>query len=264
MFFETNDGISLHGRMAGCGRKLIIWVPGAGSSIIDAEIWCEPLEEKYGYSTFSYDLRGKGNSEGSMMDFSNQIEDIKCAIDVAIKKMKKREKGPDGVILMGHSLGALASLKSGVQDPRVNLVFALSTIYSIEDFLAEDMDEYEEREHLLLKDSEKSLIDKIKAPLRGSWWFKRFVALASGGSSPIMPKYHLTPALMKKIYLIHGKNDKFVPFDKSAKNIIEEYNLSKDRYLLVDGGHELKENVDEILDWVDKKIQKEFMNKSIE
>jgi predicted esterase len=79
-----------------------------------------------------------------------------------------------------------------------------------------------------------------------------------------MPKYHLTPGLMKKIYLIHGKKDKFVPFDKSAKNIIEEYNLSKDRYLLVDGGHELKENVDEILDWVDKKIQNEFMDKSIE
>lgn len=264
MFFEGKDGVTLHGRMAGCGRKLIIWVPGASSSIIDAEIWCEPLEERYGYSTFSYDLRGKGNSEGSLVDFSNQIEDIKFAIDVAIEKMKKREKGPDGVILMGHSLGALATLKFGVQDPRVNLVFALSTIYSIEDYLADDISERKLDESSFIDDSEKTLIAKIKAPLRGSWWFKRFIALASGGSSPIMPKYHLTPALMKKIYLIHGKKDKLVPFDKSAKNIIEEYNLGKNRYLLVDGGHELKENVDEILDWVDKKVQREFIDKSIE
>lgn len=249
--------------MAGCGRRLIIWVPGAGSSIVDAESWCEPLEINYGYSTFSYDLRGKGSSEGTMMDFSNQIEDIKAAIDTAIKKMKEREMGPDRVILIGHSLGALASLKSGVQDPRVDLVFVLSTIYSIEDFLAEEGDA-KDVFNLEKNNIEKSLIDKLKAPFKGSWWFKRFIALASGGSSPIMPKYHLTNELMKKIYLVHGKNDKFVPFEKSAKNIIEEYNVSEERYLLVDGGHELEENIDEILDWIDGKIQSEFKDKKIE
>ncbi|TFF96726.1 MAG: alpha/beta hydrolase [Promethearchaeota archaeon] len=264
MYFEALDGTKLHGRMAGCGRKLVIWVPGAGSNITDAELWCEPLEDRYGYSTFSYDLRGKGASEGSIMDFTSQIEDIKAAIDVAIQKMKDREKGPDRVILIGHSLGALACLKSGVQDPRVDLVFALSTIYSIEDYLADKEDiEQIDRENLI-DDGVKPFIEKIKAPLKGSWWFKRFVALASGGSSPIMPKYHLTNALMEKIFLVHGKKDKFVPFEKSAKNIIEEYKLSEEKYLLVDGGHELKENVDEILNWIDEKIKNEFMEKKNE
>jgi predicted esterase len=69
---------------------------------------------------------------------------------------------------------------------------------------------------------------------------------------------------MKKIYLVHGKNDKFVPFEKSAKNIIEEYNVSEERYLLVDGGHELEENIDEILVWIDEKIRSEFKDKKIE
>ena len=56
--------------------------------------------------------------------------------------MKERKKGPDRVILIGHSLGAVASLTLGVQDPRIDKVFGISTLYSIEDFMVvENKDE---------------------------------------------------------------------------------------------------------------------------
>ena len=125
MFFTTKDGTVLHGRMAGCGRDLVIYSPGAGGNSVDAEPWCELLEDKYGYSTFSYDLRGKGKSKGIQLDMKNQVLDIQYAIDAAIRKMEERGKGPDRVILIGHSLGAVASLTIGIQDPRVDIIFSL-------------------------------------------------------------------------------------------------------------------------------------------
>jgi len=251
MYFKTKDGTLLHGRMAGCGRELVIWSPGAMGNTIDAEKWCEPLEDKYGYSTFSYDLRGHGESKGIQLDMKNQVLDIQYAIDAAICRMEERGKGPDRVILMGHSLGAVASLTLGIQDPRVDIVFALSTLYSIEDLVAEDIKKEQDKS---LTSIAKRILDKLKAPLSSPWWFKQFINFVSKGKTTLMPKYYLTDELIKKVYLIHGTKDEYIPFEKSGKKIIEKYHLSKDRYLLVDAGHSFEKQVDEILEWVHNKL----------
>lgn len=250
MFFKTKDGTVLHGRMAGCGRDLIIYSPGAGGNSVDAEPWCELLEDKYGYSTFSYDLRGKGKSKGIQLDMKNQVLDIQYAIDAAIRKMEERGKGPDRVILIGHSLGAVASLTIGIQDPRVDIIFALSTLYSIEDFVAEDIEEEQD------KSLGKRILDKLKKPLSAPWWFRKFINFVSGGKTRLMPKYYLTDELIKKVYLVHGTKDEYIPFEKSGKKIIEKYNLSEDRYLLVDAGHSFEDQakITEILEWIHSKL----------
>lgn len=256
MFFKTKDGTILHGRMAGCGRTLVIWSPGAGGNTVDAEKWCEPLEDLYGYSTFSYDLRGQGKSKGLLFDLENQIRDIEFAIDAAISKMKERGKGPDRVILIGHSLGAVASLTLGIQDPRLDLVFAISSLYSIEDFMVADKVYNKEEQDKPLFAIGKRILNKLKKPISSPWWFKQFINIVSGGKTLLMPKYHLTDELIKKVYLIHGTEDEYVPFEKSAKHIIEKYNLSKDRYLLIDAGHSFQdpEKVKEIIAWIHSKI----------
>ncbi len=251
MFFKTKEGTVLHGRMAGCGRDLVIWSPGAGGKTVDAEKWCETLEDKYGYSTFAYDLRGHGKSKGILFDFKNQVLDIQYAIDAAIQRMKERGKGPDRVILVGHSLGAVASLTIGIQDPRVDIIFALSTLYSIEDFLAADVEMEQNKSQASVR---KRILDALKTPLSSPWWFKKFIKFVSGGKTLLMPKYYLTDELIKKVYLIHGTKDEYVPFEKSGKKIIEKYNLSEDRYFLVDGGHSLDNNVEEILGWIHSKL----------
>jgi len=253
MFFETKDGTVLHGRMAGCGRDLIIYSPGAGGNIADSEPWCELLEDKFGYSTFSYDLRGKGKSKGILLDMKNQVLDIKYAIDAAIRKMEERGKGPDHVILIGHSLGAVASLTIGIQDPRVNIIFALSTLFSIEDLVAEDIKKEQDKS---LTSIAKRILDKLKKPLSPPWWFKKFITFVSGGQTDLMPKYYLTDELIKKVYLIHGIKDEYIPFEKSGKIIIEKYNLSEDMYLLVDAGHSFDDEaqITEILEWIHSKL----------
>lgn len=251
MFFKTEDGIELHGRMAGCGRDLVIWSPGAGGNTIDAEKWVEPLEDNYGFSTFSYDLRGQGKSSGFLFDFENQIKDIKYAIDIAIFKMEKRGKGPDRVILIGHSLGAVASLTVGIQDPRIDKVFALSSLYSIEDFMAT---ENTEKNKLSIASIGKKMLKTFKASLSAPWWFKQFLNLVSGGKTLLMPKYYLTDELIKKVYLIHGEKDEYVPFEKSGKLIIEKYKLSKERYLLIDAGHNFENQEEKLLKWIVSKL----------
>jgi len=254
LFFKTEDGTILHGRMAGCGRELVIWAPGAGGSTIGAEKWCEPLEDKYGYTTFSYDLRGFGESKGLLFDFKNQIRDVQYAIDAAINRMKERDKGPDRVILIGHSLGSIASLTFGVQDPRIDVVFGISSLYSIDDFFVVDNKADKKEKELTLASIGKKILNSIKTTLIPPWWFKKFISFISGGKTLPMPKNYLTDELIKKVYLIHGKNDKYVPFAKSAKRIIEDYGLSEDKYLLVDGGHEFEKEVEEILEWIHSKL----------
>ena len=251
MFFKTKDGTILHGRMAGCGRDLIIWSPGAGGNTVDAEKWCEPLEDKYGYSTFSYDLRGQGKSKGLIFDLENQIRDIEYAIDAAIHRMKERGKGPDRVILIGHSLGAVASLTLGIQDPRIDLVFGISSLYSIEDFMVTDA---KEDQTLSLASIGQKILDTLKASLSAPFWFKKFINFVSKGKTFLMPKYYLNDELIQKVYLIHGTKDEYVPFEKSGKKIIENYNLSEDRFLLVDAGHTFESGVDKILEWIHSKL----------
>ncbi|MFX1256943.1 MAG: alpha/beta hydrolase [Promethearchaeota archaeon] len=254
MFFKTADDIILHGRMAGCGRDLIIWAPGARGNTVDAEKYCEPLEDKYGYSTFTYDLRGIGKSKGFQLDLENQIRDIKYAIDAAIDKMEKRNKGPDRVILIGHSMGAVASLTIGIQDPRIDKVFGISTLYSIEDFLADDDNNKEQDKSLISLG--KRILEKLKEQLSPPYWFKKFIGFVSKGKTFLMPKYYLNEEIIKKVYIIHGTKDVYVPFEKTGKKIIEQYNLKEDRYLLVkNGGHSFEENqVDEILEWIHSKL----------
>ena len=251
MFFKTEDGTILHGRMAGCGRDLVIWSPGAGGNTVDAEKWCEPLEDKYGYSTFSYDLRGQGKSKGLIFDLENQIRDIKYAIDAAIHRMEERSKGPDRVILIGHSLGAVASLTLGIQDPRIDIVFAISSLYSIEDFMVADI---KEEQALSFASIGQKILDTLKKPLSSPFWFKKFINFVSRGKTFLMPKYYLNDELIKKVYLIHGTKDDYVPFEKSGKKIIEKYNLSEERYLLVDAGHTFEKQVEKILEWIHSKL----------
>ena len=254
MFFKTdNDGTVLHGRLAGCGKQLIIYAPGARGNTVDAEKYCEPLEDKYGFSTFTYDLRGIGKSKGSQFDLENQLHDIQYAIDAGIRKMKERGKGPDRVILIGHSMGATASLIFGVQDPRIDIIFAMSAMYSIEDFLEEKP--ISDKDQSLVGKG-KRILDKFKEQLSAPYWFKKFVSFVSKGKTFFMPKYFLTDENIKKVYLIHGAKDIYLPFEKTAKKIIEKYNLSEDRYLLVKKGKHSFEGkqVEKILEWIYSKL----------
>jgi len=237
--------------MAGCGSDLIIWSPGAGGTTVGAEKWLEPFEDQYGYSTFSYDLRGHGKSKGLIFDFKNQILDIQYAIDAAISKMKERKKGPDRVILIGHSLGAVASLTLGIQDPRIDMVFGISTLYSIEDFM---VIEAKEEKDLTLSKIGKNILKTLKSSLSSPWWFKQFINFVSKGNTLLMPKYYLTDELIEKVYLIHGSNDEYIPFEKTSKKIIEKYNLSEEKYLLIENGHSLENRLEKVIEWIHSKL----------
>ncbi|TXT64623.1 MAG: hypothetical protein BAJALOKI1v1_540009 [Promethearchaeota archaeon] len=256
MLFKTRDGIFLHGRMAGCGKTLIIYAPGAGSDITDAEKWCEPLEDIYGYSTFSYDLRGFGCSEGTKFDFTNQVEDISDVIDAALAKMKKRGVSPERVILIGHSLGALACLNAGVIHPKIDMVFAISALFSVEEFLRDDASK-EQIDYRSLSSIANKIVETVKNTLSPPWWFKKFISFISkvyNNEDFKTPNQILTNELMKKVYIIHGLHDEYIPYEKSGKLFIDTFKLTEDKYLLVDTGHKFDGKIEEVIEWIHSKI----------
>ena len=69
-----------------------------------------------------------------------------------------------------------------------------------------------------------------------------------------MPKYYLTEELIKKVYLIHSMDDEYIPFEKTSKKIIEKYKLSEEKYILIEDGHSLENQVENVLEWIHSKL----------
>jgi len=64
-----------------------------------------------GWQVFAWDLRGHGRSEGKrgfVLNISSYIEDLGCMLDVVVKQTKVK---PENLVIFGHSLGGLISLR---------------------------------------------------------------------------------------------------------------------------------------------------------
>ena len=84
---------------------------------------CNDLAQA-GFAALRFDFRGNGQSEGKFKDsyYSNEISDLKSAIDFLI------EKGYKTIGTIGHSKGGAVVVIEGNQDDRVKAVVSIAPV----------------------------------------------------------------------------------------------------------------------------------------
>lgn len=239
VFFESYDGTRLHGRWAGCGKNVIVYCPGTGSSTVKAEPFLEPLED-LGLSTFAYDHRGTGMSKGTLMDFGKVIgEDIKAVIDFVENRMEKKQINDGRIYVAGHSLGAAIAIQA-LRDDRVSGVFAMSVLYTVDD---------------LDQEMELFSTEMFKEIVTGKFFFKKFLKIATFQKQKYMAKNIALPEDKDKLFLIHGGKDSWMPWERTGALLSEHVGLTDDHILIIDdAGHSYDDYYEEIAAWILKRI----------
>jgi len=191
-----------------------------------------------GYLVMLPDARGHGESarrfkrarmdDWYITDATGVMPDYKRVLDYACSR-------PDadtsrGVVAIGHSLGAATSIVSAFPDPRVKLVISMSSYYSFVDILE---------------------AKRGRVPLTEPWFSKHFLrnivsfGKLRGLNEKISPKNYLDllpkEEAIRKIRLVHAKDDKLVLLEASADKIIAHLGLPADHVFLPEkGDHSLR------------------------
>ncbi len=106
--FQTEDNKILSGTWFGSGKTTVIFSHMKPDTQKDWEFFAVKLG-KIGYRTFTFDFRGHGKSEGKKK-YSKNDADLVAAIGYA------RREGAEKIVLIGASMGAMATAKVASQD----------------------------------------------------------------------------------------------------------------------------------------------------
>lgn len=107
--FKNSRGLRLVGRFyKGSAKSAIIMSHGFTGDKSEWGRFDQTAEalNKAGFTAFTFDFSGCGESEDDSLTVEKQVEDLRCAIGFI------REKGFKELGLLGHSLGGLISLKN--------------------------------------------------------------------------------------------------------------------------------------------------------
>ena len=131
--FTAEDGVKLSGWFipAGQSRGVVLFCHGNGGNISD-RLETIGILNRLGYSTFIFDYRGYGESEGKPGEYGTYL-DAEAAWNWL---MEKHGVQPDRIVIMGRSLGgAVAAWLAGKHTPSALIIE--SSFTSIRDMGAE-------------------------------------------------------------------------------------------------------------------------------
>ncbi|GAA0746904.1 alpha/beta hydrolase [Clostridium oceanicum] len=150
---------------------------------------------KEGYNVFTFDFRGSGESEGDFVSIG-QFEkyDLLSAIDF----VKKDKKSTD-INLMGWSMGAVASILAGEESKDINKVVADSPFANLKDYLKKNLPYWSHLPKFPFTD----IILACLPTLRGIDINKVNATKAANNFKD------------KRLFLIHSKDDKAIPYENS-------------------------------------------------
>lgn len=179
-----------------------------------------------GYNILAFDLRGHGKSEGDLISFGYYE---KYDVLGAINYLKKRGKEGEEIALLGFSMGAVAAIEATGEDKRVNAVIADSAIRDLRLYILNDLNS--------LSDDLNSILDNLGvAPYYSIF---RYFPFKNNAILGVAKLYHLNVDEVspmntvkniskKPIFLIHSKNDRFIPYTNSEaifKSISDKSNV---------------------------------------
>ena len=189
----TADGLTLAGRrwlVAGTPHAAVVIVHGfsASSACPHVEALADALHRD-GLDVVTYDARGHGGSGGESTLGDDEQHDVAAAVALARARTKR-------VVLVGASMGAIATLRYAVTDPELTGVVAVSCPAewrlprNVRGILAAGM-------------TRTPLGRRITSRLVG-------VRVAGRWTNP-EPPINLAPRLRVPVTYVHGTNDKFIP-----------------------------------------------------
>lgn len=184
--------------------NLIVFVHGIGPGHLSYMKEIETLASK-GYKVFAYDMIGSGKSTGGQIKgLSGAVESLDYVLDYLHDKYKN-------ITLIGHSLGAFASLNIVKYKPYIKNVVAISG------FLAIDL--------LKSMASEPEKIIAYEKELNGYYYQSAEEVINS------------LECYKGNIMVIHSKDDPTVS-PEIGINFLKKHLVKKAKYLMVDGkGH---------------------------
>lgn len=78
-----------------------------------------------GFAVFTWEYRGRGGRKGRVTDMAGHVQDLATVIGFCHEHLAGGARGR--LHLVGWSLGGMASILAGMEDPRVGRIFAWST-----------------------------------------------------------------------------------------------------------------------------------------
>lgn len=169
-----------------------------------------------GFTVLAMDARGHGESKDNafkMLDIPSILSDVKKEIDY-LENLPDVDKNK--LIMMGHSMGCMATLTRGYEDKRIKKVIGLSGFYDL-------VDNFKNEHKILYRFMRwrgpkilKKSVEEWNQEVSSKFFFEK--------GHPIPDK--------ERVYLVHCKEDRLVTFDNSAK-IKEALNLPDENVLFL-------------------------------
>jgi alpha-beta hydrolase superfamily lysophospholipase len=201
IYFTTRDGVKLHGWLVPGDPKmpLILFFHGNAANISHR---VDNLQyfNKIGFSTFIFDYRGFGNSEGQAIREEDLYTDARSALDY----LKTRGWSSTHMIYYGRSMGATVSLQMGLE-------FAPAVVVLECPFTS-------------MSDIAKHT-NPITYALFG-WWM----------IDAKFDNLNKIKKLSTPVVIFQGDADKIVP-EEMAQRLLQQANEPKSLHLIAGGGH---------------------------
>ena len=118
---DSATGVRLAGRFfAGRSRATIVLTHGYGGNQ-DEMLPTAGALHRAGFSVFTYDLRGTGDSGGAVTFGVREQEDLRSAVDYLVSRS---DVDDEKIGALGFSLGGATTLLAAAADPRIKVVAA--------------------------------------------------------------------------------------------------------------------------------------------
>ena len=194
----TTDGLLLAGRRwltAGTPRAAVVVVHGfsASSDCPHVEALGDVLHAD-GFDVVTYDARGHGASDGESTLGDHEQHDVAAAVELARQRS-------DRIVLVGASMGAIATLRYAVTDPQLAGAVAVSC----------------PARWRLPRNARGVLAAAMTRTPPGRRLMFRLsgVRIANRWTNPT-PPIDLVPALAVPTVFVHGTDDRFIPVHDAA------------------------------------------------
>lgn len=181
-----------------------------------------------------YDCRGHGKSPGSKFQYARTLNDVQRVITLA-RHLPSID--PNRIGFMGISLGGSIGLLRAYPDARIKAVVGVSCIDAMP-------------------------LDFSAAPTTASGrlarWFMRVTGILRQmeDEGPVPPSIPGFPpgtedgVLVRRLFLVHAKDDKFAKYAGFSK-LLDRLHVPPEQYLVLEsGGHEMRGREREVVDSV--------------